>query len=176
MFKKLAKYGNSTALVIDKAILELLGMSEGSTVKLHTDGKSLMITPVEVEQAPDKISYAGNEAFVRAMEVVKDDSKGVLQKSHEEWAKYPEEVKAQAIKEYREISDRYGNPMMKFMMETQNSPEFQMAVTKIAEQYDPVVNNKEYWEAYAKLRNQFSPELEKMDQEMLAVNKKYGIK
>lgn len=47
MLKKLAKYGNSTTLVIDKAILELLNMNESSIVKLHTDGKSLIITPVE---------------------------------------------------------------------------------------------------------------------------------
>lgn len=45
MLKKLVKYGNSTALVLDKAILELLGMSEGSIVKIRTDGTSLIITP-----------------------------------------------------------------------------------------------------------------------------------
>ncbi len=45
MIKKLVKYGNSTALVLDKAILELLGMSEGSSVKISTDGKSLIVAP-----------------------------------------------------------------------------------------------------------------------------------
>lgn len=54
MLKKLAKYGNSTTLVIDKAILELLNMNELSVVKLHTDGKSLIITPVQAEQAQGK--------------------------------------------------------------------------------------------------------------------------
>lgn len=47
MLKKLVKYGNSTALVLDKAILELLEMGEGSVVKIRTDGKSLIITPHE---------------------------------------------------------------------------------------------------------------------------------
>jgi antitoxin component of MazEF toxin-antitoxin module len=51
MIKKLVKYGNSTALVLDKAILELLGMTEGSSVKISTDGKSLIIAPlVEVTE------------------------------------------------------------------------------------------------------------------------------
>jgi hypothetical protein len=47
MIKKLVKYGNSTALVLDKAILELLGMTEGSSVKISTDGKSLIVAPAQ---------------------------------------------------------------------------------------------------------------------------------
>lgn len=45
MLKKIVKYGNSNALVLDKAILELLNISEGSIVKIKTDGISLIITP-----------------------------------------------------------------------------------------------------------------------------------
>lgn len=45
MLKKLVKYGNSNALVLDKPILELLGIEEGSVVRLKTDGVSLIITP-----------------------------------------------------------------------------------------------------------------------------------
>ena len=48
MLKKLVKYGNSKALVLDRAILELLNMREGALVKLKTDGKSLTITPAEL--------------------------------------------------------------------------------------------------------------------------------
>ena len=47
MLKKLVKYGNSNALVLDKAILELLNIAEGSVVKIKTDGHSLIITPQE---------------------------------------------------------------------------------------------------------------------------------
>lgn len=49
MLKKIVKYGNSNALVLDKAILELLNISEGSIVKLKTDGQSLIITPTQSE-------------------------------------------------------------------------------------------------------------------------------
>lgn len=45
MLKKIVKYGNSSALVLDKALLELLNMEEGSVVKIKTDGVSLIITP-----------------------------------------------------------------------------------------------------------------------------------
>lgn len=49
MLKKLVKYGNSNALVFDKAILELLNIKEGSIVKISTDGKTLTITPQDNE-------------------------------------------------------------------------------------------------------------------------------
>lgn len=47
MLKKLVRYGNSNALVLDKAILELLNIAEGSVVKIKTDGRSIIITPQE---------------------------------------------------------------------------------------------------------------------------------
>lgn len=46
MQKKLARLGNSTALIIDKPIMELLGMRPDDTVSLVTDGVSLVVTPV----------------------------------------------------------------------------------------------------------------------------------
>ena len=45
MLKKLVRYGNSNALVLDKAILELLNIAEGSIVKISTDGHSIILTP-----------------------------------------------------------------------------------------------------------------------------------
>lgn len=46
MKKKLSKYGNSRALVIDKPILELLDIDENTELEISTDGKSLLITPI----------------------------------------------------------------------------------------------------------------------------------
>jgi antitoxin MazE len=45
MIKKLAKHGNSLALVIDKAILELLSIEPDTPLKITTDGRSLIVTP-----------------------------------------------------------------------------------------------------------------------------------
>lgn len=47
MIKKLSKYGNSQALVIDKSILKLLKIEENTQLELTTNGKSLIITPVK---------------------------------------------------------------------------------------------------------------------------------
>ena len=49
MIKKLSKHGNSLALVIDRSILELLGIDEQTALRITTDGRALVIAPV-----PDK--------------------------------------------------------------------------------------------------------------------------
>ena len=46
MVKTLRRVGNSNALLLDKPILELLGMSEGSQVNLTVTNGALIVTPV----------------------------------------------------------------------------------------------------------------------------------
>ncbi len=46
MVKKLTKHGNSLALVIDKAVLELLEIDDKTPLNISTDGDILIITPV----------------------------------------------------------------------------------------------------------------------------------
>lgn len=46
--KKLAKHGNSYALIIEKPILELLGIDSNTLLQVSTpDGSSIVITPVK---------------------------------------------------------------------------------------------------------------------------------
>lgn len=44
--KTLIKHGNSLALVIDKPILEMLGIGAETPLQISTDGDALMISPV----------------------------------------------------------------------------------------------------------------------------------
>lgn len=46
MVKKMVQHGNSSALVIDKPILELLNITPDTPLELTTDGKNLIISPV----------------------------------------------------------------------------------------------------------------------------------
>ena len=46
MIKTLTKHGNSYALVIDKAILELLDVTPETPLELSTDGQRLLVSPV----------------------------------------------------------------------------------------------------------------------------------
>jgi antitoxin MazE len=45
MIKKLSKHGNSMALVIDRSILDLLGIDSETPLDISTDGKALVVTP-----------------------------------------------------------------------------------------------------------------------------------
>lgn len=45
MVKTLTRHGNSYALVIEKAIMELLNLSPETPLEITTDGKALIIRP-----------------------------------------------------------------------------------------------------------------------------------
>jgi antitoxin MazE len=45
MTKRLQTIGNSAGIIVDKPILELLGITAETELELTTDGRSLIITP-----------------------------------------------------------------------------------------------------------------------------------
>ena len=47
MIKFLVKHGNSSAIVIEKPILSLLGATADTAFEMITDGKSLILTPIQ---------------------------------------------------------------------------------------------------------------------------------
>lgn len=47
MIKTLTKHGNSSALVIERAILNSLGATPDTAFEVATDGKSLILTPIK---------------------------------------------------------------------------------------------------------------------------------
>jgi antitoxin component of MazEF toxin-antitoxin module len=62
MIKQLRKVGNSNALILDKAILELLGLEEEGQVKLTIQDGNLIVTParpqlVRAEEMGEKLDY-----------------------------------------------------------------------------------------------------------------------
>ena len=62
MVKNLTKHGNSYALVIEKPILELLGVSPETPFEIVTDGRCLVLSPV---RDPDE-----DKKFQDALEMV----------------------------------------------------------------------------------------------------------
>lgn len=47
MVKRLTKHGNSMALVIDRPILDLLHIDDDTPLEVTTDGKMLMVAPLQ---------------------------------------------------------------------------------------------------------------------------------
>lgn len=71
MEKRLSRYGNSLALIIDKPILDLLHITEDTILILSTDGKNITLTPKKQESVPSlKISddTQVQKAFEKIME------------------------------------------------------------------------------------------------------------
>lgn len=62
MIKQLRKVGNSNALILDKPILELLGIEEDGQVQLTIQDGTLIVTParpqtVSAELLKEKLDY-----------------------------------------------------------------------------------------------------------------------
>jgi antitoxin component of MazEF toxin-antitoxin module len=51
MTKKLIRHGNSAALVLDKALLDLLKVQMDTPLEVTTDGKNIIISPQVNERA-----------------------------------------------------------------------------------------------------------------------------
>ena len=73
MIKKLRKVGNSNALLLDRAIMELLGVEENGQVQLRIADGSLVVTPVD----PHAID---EERFEACLEQVVADRREVLRR------------------------------------------------------------------------------------------------
>lgn len=58
MIKKLVSHGNSAALIIDKPILELLNVGMDTPLEITTDGRNLIISPVESKKREKKFRAA----------------------------------------------------------------------------------------------------------------------
>ena len=70
MVKTLTKHGNSLALVIDKAILELLKVDADTPLEISTDGRVLTISPVRDRKRREKFAGAldgANKKYGRAL-------------------------------------------------------------------------------------------------------------
>jgi antitoxin component of MazEF toxin-antitoxin module len=56
MLKKLARHGNSVAVVLDKPVLDLLHVKAGGMVEVLTDGKDLVLSPVRDKAAAQELT------------------------------------------------------------------------------------------------------------------------
>ncbi|MEX2560801.1 MAG: hypothetical protein WD403_12845 [Pirellulales bacterium] len=70
MIKKLSKHGNSLALVIDRPILDLLGIDENTSLEVSTDGEALVIAPLRDRKRRKRFEQAlaaSNERYAKAL-------------------------------------------------------------------------------------------------------------
>lgn len=70
MIKHLTRHGNSLALVIDRGILSLLNISSKTPLRITTDGRNLVLSPVDNEDVERRFQKAledGNRRYGRML-------------------------------------------------------------------------------------------------------------
>ena len=70
VIKKLTKHGNSLAVVIDRAVLDLLKIDVDTPLEISTDGQVLVISPVRDNSHRDRFTKAlesTNRKYGRAL-------------------------------------------------------------------------------------------------------------
>ena len=56
MIKTMIQHGNSSALVIDKPIMELLKIEQNTPLEIITDGKNIIISPIHDSDRLERLS------------------------------------------------------------------------------------------------------------------------
>ncbi|MBA2307291.1 hypothetical protein H0W26_04125 [Candidatus Dependentiae bacterium] len=165
MLKKIVKYGNSNALVVDRAILELLNMGEGSVVKLSTDGKSLIVTP-EQTLKEERVSLSGVEKVQEYVQDFKNAAEAIKQPeqftSTEQYVHFQEAAK--------EIMAKYTHAFTGY-----DHQAFLEEIDRVAEEkYQGTKTSPEFIAAVKAIQVTYSPELALMHQELAETAKKFG--
>jgi len=58
MIKRMVQHGNSSALIIDKPIMELLNIDPETPLEIATDGQNIIISPVSDPKRMDRLEKA----------------------------------------------------------------------------------------------------------------------
>ncbi len=58
MIKHLTQHGNSAALIIDKAVLELLHITMDTPLEIATDGRNLIVSPIQTARRSQRFRSA----------------------------------------------------------------------------------------------------------------------
>jgi len=75
MIKNLTKHGNSLALVIDRAVLDLLKIDADTPLDISTDGQVLIVSPVRDAERRKKFKKAlekTNRRYGKALKKLAD--------------------------------------------------------------------------------------------------------
>jgi antitoxin component of MazEF toxin-antitoxin module len=71
MRKRLTRTGNSLALVLDRPLLEAVGVDEKTTLEISTDGDVIIVTPVRAKKRSARVDAALDEINARYAGVFK---------------------------------------------------------------------------------------------------------
>jgi len=70
MIKTLTRHGNSYALIIDKAVMELLHIAPETELEISTDGSALIVAPAKSQERKKRFRKAldrSNHKFAKGL-------------------------------------------------------------------------------------------------------------
>ena len=178
MLKKLVKYGNSNALILDRSILALLDIREGSVVKLRIEGDSLIVKAVSEVKPTDLLMTEMESLDERAssfrdpnpaMEIAKKNARDFCDRAENDLDSLALLQKwSPGSENYQKLQDAYGDIFKKYEEELQPlaTKEYQNELKLLNESYKKEKNSDAYKKDLLALRLKFSPKLKDMDKEM----------
>lgn len=179
MLKKLVKYGNSYALVLDKSILALLNIEERSVVKLRIEGDTLLVKAEKEAKITDSLLLeienmhrmvpSNGDGNNRVLDVIEETMKKQCKTMGDDPATMEELQKwAPGTENFKKLQQAHQNVMKKYQedMLAFSSEKFQKEVQELSDKYPGEANSKEFTKAFMALRLQHAPNMAKMDAEM----------
>jgi antitoxin component of MazEF toxin-antitoxin module len=158
MLKKLVRYGNSNALVLDKAILELLNIAEGSVVKISTDGRSIILTPHQEQVSSQVIeTVTSNDALLVA---------GVQESMQNYYKDLSVEQKATFGAELLALTKKH----YELMISLTSQEDFAKEAAQIKDACQG--NMAEFMPLYKLLRKKYAPEIPAIEAAIAAIHEK----
>jgi len=175
MLKKLVKFGNSNALILDRSILALLDIKEGSVLKLRIEGDALIVK-AEKNSNPTDLLMAEVEGLDErmnisspVMEILKKNTLDLCSKVENK------EVSMELLKQWvpgsenvEKMKEAFGKIMQKYQKDLEPLGtqacinEFQALNNKYKEEK----NSEKYLNEVMALRLKFCPKIAEMDKEM----------
>ena len=181
MLKKLIKYGNSNALVLDKALLELLNISEGATVKIKTDGHSLIISPaIEAPAQKQAISTTPEETYRNVMNARVTENMEAIKQSGDQAAV---DALNKAIGDAGNPDSLMSQGVSKILTKHKkaidaiaNSTELFNELARLKSELEVHGDKDRYLKEVVAMRNVIIPGLKELDEDMLKFNEEFNLK
>lgn len=187
MLKKLVKYGNSSALLLDRTLLALLNIKENSILKLRVEGDALIVK-VQEEVKPTESLLLEVENIQEKCNLGEGGASSIMNMNEAQIRKYckeaednPQAMKAiqdwlPGTKNAEKLGEAYKVIMAKYSAEIQSlaSKEFLKEVEDLSKKHGGDTTSSTYFHEFLELRLKHAPKLAQMDKEMKEVTKALG--
>lgn len=187
MLKKLIKYGNSQALLLNRSILGLLGIDDGDTVKLRVEGDVLLITKgvdgstgkPEVKAALEdeiKKEEKSHKQFLEGGKLLKEvrENRQAMMENNTYDPSKPEDLHdspkwKEHMKQMKAINEKHSINLADLSKKMMENKGYMKGLELLGQSYKEM-DTDDYTQEVLNLRYKFFPELKAYDEEMQQID------